>query len=66
MNNDILLPADPGKMNAMIVLLVPLLFSFVSAQTFHWGPCPTPMVQPNFELDKVGIVFFIHSLYKIL
>ncbi|KAI7792613.1 putative apolipoprotein D, partial [Triplophysa rosa] len=42
----------PGKMKVMIVLLVPLLVPFVSAQTFRWGPCPTPMVQPNFELNK--------------
>ncbi|KAA0704630.1 Apolipoprotein D [Triplophysa tibetana] len=39
-------------MKVMIVLLVPLLVSFVSAQTFRWGPCPTPKVQPNFELSK--------------
>ncbi|KAI2648922.1 Apolipoprotein D [Labeo rohita] len=39
-------------MKAVIVLLVPLLLPLVSAQTFRWGPCPTPMVQPNFELNK--------------
>lgn len=25
----------------------------VSSQVFHWGPCPTPMVQPNFDLNRV-------------
>ncbi len=44
-------------MKAVIVLLVPLLLPLVSAQTFRWGPCPTPMVQPNFELNKVGLYF---------
>ncbi|XP_058231988.1 apolipoprotein Db [Hemibagrus wyckioides] len=24
----------------------------VSSQVFHWGPCPTPMVQPNFDLNR--------------
>lgn len=43
------------RMKAVIVLLVPLLLPLVSAQTFRWGPCPTPMVQPNFELNKVGL-----------
>jgi len=42
-------------MKAVIVLLVPLLLPLASAQTFRWGPCPTPMVQPNFELNKVGL-----------
>uniref|UniRef100_A0A4W5N0I9 Apolipoprotein D n=1 Tax=Hucho hucho TaxID=62062 RepID=A0A4W5N0I9_9TELE len=31
-----------------ILLLLPL----VSAQTYHWGPCPTPSVQPNFNLQQ--------------
>ncbi|KAL1006541.1 hypothetical protein UPYG_G00073620 [Umbra pygmaea] len=30
------------------VLLLPL----VSAQIYHWGPCPIPSVQPNFDLQK--------------
>lgn len=47
------------RMKAVIVLLVPLLLPLVSAQTFRWGPCPTPMVQPNFELNKVGLCKYI-------
>lgn len=49
------------KMMAVIVLLVPLLLPLVSAQTFRWGPCPTPMVQPNFELSKVGLYKYKES-----
>ncbi|XP_051970123.1 apolipoprotein D-like [Xyrauchen texanus] len=47
-------------MKAIIVLLVPLLFPLVSAQTFHWGACPKPMVQPNFEVNK-----YIGKWYEI-
>ncbi|XP_008306298.1 apolipoprotein Db [Cynoglossus semilaevis] len=32
----------------LLLLLVPL----VSSQTYHWGPCPTPKVQPNFNLQQ--------------
>lgn len=32
----------------LLLLLLPL----VSAQTYHWGPCPTPKVQPNFNLEQ--------------
>ncbi|KAK7881563.1 hypothetical protein WMY93_029972 [Mugilogobius chulae] len=32
--------------------LVPLLVPLVSAQTYHWGPCPSPKVQPGFSLQK--------------
>ncbi|XP_076868272.1 apolipoprotein Db [Brachyhypopomus gauderio] len=39
-------------MKTAIVFLLLLLLTLVSSQTFHWGPCPTPMVQPNFELNK--------------
>ncbi|XP_030612795.1 apolipoprotein Db [Archocentrus centrarchus] len=31
----------------LLLLLVPV----ISAQTYHWGPCPTPKVQPNFNLQ---------------
>ncbi|XP_014192244.2 apolipoprotein D [Haplochromis burtoni] len=31
-----------------LLLMLPLL----SAQTYHWGPCPTPKVQPNFNLQQ--------------
>ncbi|XP_075936832.1 apolipoprotein Db [Anarhichas minor] len=34
------------------VYLVLLLLPLVSAQTYHWGPCPTPKVQPNFNLPQ--------------
>lgn len=40
------------KMKTVSALLVSLLLPLVSAQTFRWGPCPTPMVQPNFEINK--------------
>lgn len=29
-----------------------LLLPVVSAQTYGWGPCPTPRVQPNFSLQE--------------
>ncbi|XP_065114476.1 apolipoprotein Db [Paramisgurnus dabryanus] len=44
-------------MKAIIVLL---LVPFVSAQTFHWGPCPSPMLQPDFELNR-----YIGKWYEI-
>ncbi|KAK5613388.1 hypothetical protein CRENBAI_022833 [Crenichthys baileyi] len=31
-----------------ILLLLPL----ISAQSFHWGSCPTPSVQPDFDLQE--------------
>ncbi|KAM8730906.1 apolipoprotein Db [Acanthopagrus schlegelii] len=34
-----------------LLLLLPLL-PLVSAQTYRWGPCPTPQVQPNFNLQQ--------------
>ncbi|XP_022604524.1 apolipoprotein D-like [Seriola dumerili] len=37
-------------MSAVYLLL--LLLPLVSAQTYHWGPCPTPKVQPNFNLQQ--------------
>ena len=36
------------------VYLLLLLLPLVSAQTYHWGPCPTPKVQPNFDLQRVN------------
>lgn len=38
-------------MSAVLLLLV---LPLVSAQTYHWGPCPTPKVQPGFNLHQVG------------
>uniref|UniRef100_A0A8C6SGC3 Apolipoprotein D n=1 Tax=Neogobius melanostomus TaxID=47308 RepID=A0A8C6SGC3_9GOBI len=35
-----------------LLLLLLLLAPLVSAQTYHWGPCPTPKVQPGFSLEK--------------
>ncbi|KAK2859693.1 hypothetical protein Q5P01_004313 [Channa striata] len=32
----------------LFLLLLPL----VSAQTYHWGPCPSPKVQPNFNFQQ--------------
>ncbi|KAG7526984.1 apolipoprotein D-like [Solea senegalensis] len=37
-----------ATLNLLLLLLVPL----VSAQTYRWGPCPTPKVQPNFNLPQ--------------
>ncbi|XP_068565626.1 apolipoprotein Db [Cebidichthys violaceus] len=34
------------------VYLFLLLLPLVSAQTYHWGICPTPKVQPNFTLQQ--------------
>ncbi|XP_028289029.1 apolipoprotein Db [Parambassis ranga] len=31
-----------------LLLLLPL----ISAQTYRWGPCPTPKVQPGFNLQQ--------------
>lgn len=45
-----LVPPPEGAMSALYLLLV---LPLVSAQTYHWGPCPTPKVQPGFNLEKV-------------
>ncbi|XP_029384865.1 apolipoprotein Db [Echeneis naucrates] len=34
------------------VYLLLLLLPLVSAQTYRWGPCPTPNVQPNFNVQQ--------------
>ncbi|XP_037612314.1 apolipoprotein Db [Sebastes umbrosus] len=34
------------------VYLLLLLLPLVSAQTYRWGQCPTPDVQPNFNLQQ--------------
>ncbi|XP_027861391.1 apolipoprotein Db [Xiphophorus couchianus] len=34
------------------VYLALLLLPLVSAQTYHWGPCPSPAVQPGFNVQK--------------
>ncbi|XP_022049604.1 apolipoprotein Db [Acanthochromis polyacanthus] len=39
-----------GTMSAVYLLL--LLLPLISAQTYHWGPCPTPKVQPSFNLQQ--------------
>ncbi|KAM9332651.1 apolipoprotein Db [Pholidichthys leucotaenia] len=39
-----------GKMFTSSVLL--LLLPLISAQTYHWGPCRNPKVQPNFDLHR--------------
>ncbi|XP_076744408.1 apolipoprotein D isoform X3 [Maylandia zebra] len=44
------LPRSPeGSMSPVYFLL--LLVPVISAQTFHWGPCPTPKVQSDFILE---------------
>ncbi|XP_034428900.1 apolipoprotein Db isoform X2 [Hippoglossus hippoglossus] len=37
-------------MSSLYLLL--LLLPLVAAQTFHWGPCNTPKVQPSFNLQQ--------------
>uniref|UniRef100_A0A3P9IUM6 Apolipoprotein D n=1 Tax=Oryzias latipes TaxID=8090 RepID=A0A3P9IUM6_ORYLA len=39
-------------MSSICPLLLLLLLPLISAQTFHWGPCPSPQVQPNFRVEK--------------
>ncbi|XP_037549775.1 apolipoprotein Db [Nematolebias whitei] len=36
----------------MSAVFLALLLPLISAQTFHWGPCPTPQVQPNFNIHQ--------------
>ncbi|XP_031439976.1 apolipoprotein Db [Clupea harengus] len=45
---------------ATIILLLPLVLPLIAAQTLHWGPCQTPMVQPNFDLNR-----YIGKWYEI-
>ncbi|XP_042366774.1 apolipoprotein Db [Plectropomus leopardus] len=44
------LPSFSEETMSTVYLL--LLLPLVSAQTYHWGPCPTPKVQPNFNLQQ--------------
>ncbi|TKS87509.1 Apolipoprotein D [Collichthys lucidus] len=37
-------------MSAVYLLL--LMLPLVSAQTYHWGPCPNPKVQPSFNVQQ--------------
>ncbi|XP_034022024.1 apolipoprotein Db isoform X2 [Thalassophryne amazonica] len=37
-------------MSAACLLL--MLLPLVSGQTYHWGPCPSPKVQPNFRIQQ--------------
>lgn len=46
---------DMSSVSLLLLLLLPLL-PLVSAQTYRWGPCPTPQVQPNFNLQQVNAV----------
>ncbi|KAF7691570.1 hypothetical protein HF521_010537 [Silurus meridionalis] len=47
------------KLVIVWIFLLTLVIS-VSSQVFHWGPCPTPMVQPNFDLNR-----FLGKWYEI-
>nr|XP_023656456.1 apolipoprotein D-like isoform X1 [Paramormyrops kingsleyae] len=40
------------RMKARFIILLPLLLPLAGGQVYHWGPCPQPEVQPNFELQK--------------
>uniref|UniRef100_A0A3Q0R1N7 Apolipoprotein D n=1 Tax=Amphilophus citrinellus TaxID=61819 RepID=A0A3Q0R1N7_AMPCI len=52
-------------MSAVYLLL--LLLPVISAQTFHWGPCPTPNVQSNFTLEQyMGEWYEIEKLPDII
>ncbi|XP_029001642.1 apolipoprotein Db [Betta splendens] len=39
-------------MAAGCLFLLLLLLPLASTQTYHWGPCPSPQVQPNFKLEQ--------------
>ncbi|XP_068160344.1 apolipoprotein Db isoform X2 [Antennarius striatus] len=39
-------------MSAYLLLFLFFLLPVASAQTYRWGPCPTPMVQPNFNIQQ--------------
>lgn len=41
-------------MKVHFITLLPLLLPLSGGQVYHWGPCPQPEVQPNFELQKVA------------
>ncbi|XP_041824528.1 apolipoprotein D-like [Melanotaenia boesemani] len=38
-------------MNSAVHFLL-LMLPLISAQVTQWGPCPTPRVQPNFNLER--------------
>ncbi|KAM3593568.1 uncharacterized protein V6R79_015724 [Siganus canaliculatus] len=45
------------------IYLLLLLLPLASAQTYRWGPCPNPKVQPNFNLQQyVGRWYEIEKL----
>ncbi|KAM3593569.1 uncharacterized protein V6R79_015724 [Siganus canaliculatus] len=54
-------PLLEGAMSTIYLLL--LLLPLASAQTYRWGPCPNPKVQPNFNLQQyVGRWYEIEKL----
>ncbi|XP_062235620.1 apolipoprotein D-like isoform X1 [Platichthys flesus] len=42
--------APEGNMSSLYLLL--LLLPLVAAQTWNWGPCPSPPVQPDFNVQQ--------------
>ncbi|KAK0133161.1 Apolipoprotein D [Merluccius polli] len=45
------------------VFLIVLALPLVSSQSYHWGACPDPKVQPNFNLQKyLGTWYEIEKL----
>lgn len=45
----------------VLLLLLPL----ISAQSFHWGSCPTPPVQPDFDIQAyMGKWYFIEQVFS--
>ncbi|KAJ8375772.1 hypothetical protein SKAU_G00063520 [Synaphobranchus kaupii] len=50
-------------MKAFYALLLTLLLPLVNGQVYHWGPCPDPSVQLNFDIQKyLGRWFEIQKL----
>ncbi|XP_062336409.1 apolipoprotein D-like [Osmerus eperlanus] len=46
-----------------LVFSLLLLLPLVSAQTYRWGPCPSPRVQPSFDLKQyLGTWYEIEKL----
>lgn len=45
---------------ASAVFLIVLALPLVSSQSYHWGACPDPKVQPNFNIQQ-----FLGTWYEI-
>ncbi|KAG7259288.1 hypothetical protein CRUP_028329, partial [Coryphaenoides rupestris] len=47
-------------MTSVVIFLLGLVLPLVSSQSYHWGACPDPKVQPNFNLQQ-----FLGKWYEI-